>query len=352
MGVLLVAASGNDNGPVGYPAGFAEFMAVGATDSADNRASFSNYGSQLEIAAPGVSIQSTYPGNSYRSLSGTSMATPHVSAVAALVKSANPSLTADQIRQILKDTAIDLGSAGWDQFFGYGLVDAEAAVAAANGGGGGGDVFQLRYESYDWDIAGEMDVFVNGVEVNWESYGLAGNNEFKTYTIDVSSIVTSATDFTVTFIDTFDNYNNDIRNVQLLVNGAVYQTWQTSWIEPTGAGLTYSTGGGGGTDVWTLSIYTYDWDISNEASIFVNGIEMDWVSQGLAGDRSYKTFTFDISSIANGATTLTIFIVDNYNTYMNYFTDLTLIKNGVTVSVLESSWIEPDGNGVTYTYTI
>ncbi len=350
-GVLLVAASGNDNGPVGYPAAFSEFMAVGATDSSDRRASFSNYGSQLEIAAPGVSIRSTYPGNTYRSLSGTSMATPHVSAVAALVKSANPSLTAGQIRQILRNTAEDLGSAGWDQYFGYGLVDAQAAVAAA-GGGGGGDTFQLRFESYDWDIANEVDVIVNGNEVNWESQGLAGNNQFKTFTLDVSAYVTSVNSFTVTFIDNYGNYNNDIRNVQLLENGVVYQTWQTSWAEPDGNGLTYSTGGGGGGDTWTLSIYTYDWDISNEASIYVNGIEMNWVSQGLAANNGYKTYTFDISSIANGASTLTIFIVDNYGSYTNYFTNLVLYRNGATAAVLESSWVEPNGNGVTYTYNI
>ncbi|MBN1330098.1 MAG: S8 family serine peptidase [Candidatus Heimdallarchaeota archaeon] len=147
-GVLLVAASGNDGSSVGWPAAYPEFMAVGATDSADKIASFSNYGPELEISAPGVNIMSTTPTYlsgrgpfspkpNYYTLSGTSMATPHVSGVAALVKSANSALTNTQIRNILTSSAEDLGASGWDQYFGYGLVDAQAAAAAAGGGGGG-----------------------------------------------------------------------------------------------------------------------------------------------------------------------------------------------------------------------
>jgi serine protease len=85
-----------------------------------------------------VSSSYTAPASGYEYYDGTSMATPHVSAVAALVWSANPSATNAQIRQVLRDTAEDLGTAGRDDYYGYGLVRAKAAVDAIGGGGGGG----------------------------------------------------------------------------------------------------------------------------------------------------------------------------------------------------------------------
>ena len=124
-GVLLVAAAGNDyGGPVSYPAAYDSVVAVSATDSNNNLASFSNVGPQVELAAPGVSILSTWYGGGYATLSGTSMATPHVSGVAALAIQANPLLSNVEIRVLLQSTATDLGAAGKDNLFGYGLVDA------------------------------------------------------------------------------------------------------------------------------------------------------------------------------------------------------------------------------------
>ena len=89
----------------------------------------------MEIAAPGVGILSTVPGRrDYQSLSGTSMATPFVAGVAALVLSENPGLTNQEVRDILVRSATDIGPAGWDEVHGYGKVDAHAAVIAAAGG--------------------------------------------------------------------------------------------------------------------------------------------------------------------------------------------------------------------------
>jgi subtilisin family serine protease len=125
-GVLLVAAAGNDyGGPVSYPAAYDSVIAVSATDSNNNLASFSNVGPEVELAAPGVSILSTYKDGGYATLSGTSMATPHVSGVAALAVQANPLMTNAEIRALLQSTADDLGAVGKDNLFGYGLVDAE-----------------------------------------------------------------------------------------------------------------------------------------------------------------------------------------------------------------------------------
>lgn len=126
QGVLVIAATGNNgSGSVGYPARYANAMAVGATDQNNRRANFSQYGTGIDIVAPGVNVQSTYPGNRYASLNGTSMATPHVAGAAALVKQRYPSWNATQIRNHLKNTATNLGNSSQ---FGSGLVNAEAAT--------------------------------------------------------------------------------------------------------------------------------------------------------------------------------------------------------------------------------
>ena len=103
-------------------------MAVAAVDSERKRAPFSSFGPQVEIAAPGVKIWSTYPQNSYRQLSGTSMAAPFVAGAAALIKSRYPSMHGDEIRRRLYRSATDLGMAGRDWFAGYGLVNALRAI--------------------------------------------------------------------------------------------------------------------------------------------------------------------------------------------------------------------------------
>ncbi|MEN0644044.1 S8 family peptidase [Alkalicoccobacillus gibsonii] len=126
QGVLVIAATGNNgSGSVGYPARYANAMAVGATDQNNRRANFSQYGTGIDIVAPGVNVQSTYPGNRYASLNGTSMATPHVAGAAALVKQRYPSWNATQIRNHLKNTTTNLGNSSQ---FGSGLVNAEAAT--------------------------------------------------------------------------------------------------------------------------------------------------------------------------------------------------------------------------------
>jgi subtilisin family serine protease len=136
-GIVLVAAAGN-SGPgdntVLYPAKYAEVIAVSATDSTDAIASFSSRGPEVELAAPGVSINSTYKGGTYKVLSGTSMASPHAAGTAALVIASGVTdtngngLVNDEVRAKLQTTADDLGTAGIDNSYGYGLVDAQEAA--------------------------------------------------------------------------------------------------------------------------------------------------------------------------------------------------------------------------------
>ena len=127
-GVLLVAAAGN-GGSVIYPAAYDSVIAVSATSADDNIAGFSSTGPEVELSAPGVNIYSTYKDDGYAIWSGTSMACPHVSGVAALVYAADRfRLTSpEQIRDRLRETAKDLGDIGKDDVFGYGRVDAVAA---------------------------------------------------------------------------------------------------------------------------------------------------------------------------------------------------------------------------------
>jgi thermitase len=106
-------------------------IAVSATDTNDALASFSSYGAFVSLSAPGTNIYSTNKGGGYGYVAGTSFSSPIAAAVGALVMAANPSLTSYQVENILFSTAVDLGAAGRDAYFGYGRVNAAAAVAAA-----------------------------------------------------------------------------------------------------------------------------------------------------------------------------------------------------------------------------
>ncbi len=144
-GVVLAVAAGNDGTTdVGSPASFPVSIAVSATDHNDQIASFSNYGSAIAVAAPGVDILSLRAtgtdmygdgwhivGNQYYRSNGTSMAAPHVAGLAGLILSLHPDWTPDQVRSALTDSADDLGSAGRDDYYGYGRINAYRALQGA-----------------------------------------------------------------------------------------------------------------------------------------------------------------------------------------------------------------------------
>jgi subtilisin family serine protease len=141
-GAVLVAAAGNegDGDPttdnVAYPARYPWVIAVAAVDRYYNVPTWSSDGSEVDVAAPGVRVYSTYRNGGYAELSGTSMATPHVSATVALIQalrlaSGKNILDPDTIYNVLTSTALDIGPPGFDVYSGYGLVDAIAAVNKA-----------------------------------------------------------------------------------------------------------------------------------------------------------------------------------------------------------------------------
>ncbi len=123
-GAVLVAAAGNDgDATLNYPAAYPNVVSVAATDNRDQRASFSNANADVEVAAPGVDILSTWNNGAYNTISGTSMATPHVAGVTALIRSRYPTATAAQIVAKLDGAVDDLGPAGRDPSFGFGRVN-------------------------------------------------------------------------------------------------------------------------------------------------------------------------------------------------------------------------------------
>ena len=156
-GSLVVAAMGNCRtagpgcptaNPTSYPAAYTNVMAVAATNRSDTYAYYSQYGAHCDIAAPGGAMTSIHDSNgiystmptydvdmtgdgfykNYDYLQGTSMATPYVSGLAALIWSATPGLTPAQVQQIMQNTAVDLGPAGWDANYGHGRINPLAAL--------------------------------------------------------------------------------------------------------------------------------------------------------------------------------------------------------------------------------
>lgn len=143
-GMILCAATGNDDGdpvisPALHSANFPGVIAVGASDSDDEVASFSNIGPEVSVVAPGVDILSTFPtydvsGGSehdFKSWDGTSMATPHVTGLASLVWSRVAKLTNEQVRDVINNTAVKLGAGDFDDSWGHGRINAADAVAKA-----------------------------------------------------------------------------------------------------------------------------------------------------------------------------------------------------------------------------
>jgi subtilisin family serine protease/flagellar hook assembly protein FlgD len=130
-GTVIIAAAGNSDTYYNtYPAAYDGAFGVSATNSNDKITQFSNYGNYIDFAAPGEDIYSTVAGSGYDYMDGTSMASPVVAGVAALILSKNPLLSPNEVKAILASSAIDLGNGGWDYFYGYGRVNAYRALQA------------------------------------------------------------------------------------------------------------------------------------------------------------------------------------------------------------------------------
>jgi len=197
-GVVFIAASGNSGGSVIYPARYAEAIAVGATDEDDVIWYYSGHGSELDVVAPSGEIGPPPQGNLWTTditgegygydnrdplifdytdkMGGTSGATPQVAGLAGLILSINPDLFPDEVQFIIQSTADDKGDSGWDEYYGWGRINANEALYRASIY----SVFRVKNDSgqpvADFDNFGNL--FLKGTLDEESSHSAGSNDEF------------------------------------------------------------------------------------------------------------------------------------------------------------------------------
>ncbi|WP_128477399.1 S8 family peptidase [Halorussus pelagicus] len=289
-GVLVVSSAGN-SGPctdcVGYPAAYSNALAVSSTDEDDSLSSFSSTGSEIELAAPGGSIYSTYTGGGYSTLSGTSMSCPHVSGAAAQLMANGASNT--EARQTLKNTAEDIGLGSNEQ--GAGLLDVEAAL----GGGGGGSDPSLAVSTGSASNVGTSSATLSGdltdlggassVDVYFE-YGESGTTLDST---TATQTLSTAGSFSADVSNLNGNTDYDFRAVAEASDGDT----------DAGSAVTFTTSGSGGTTgpaVDSLSV-------NNRSNGGWARFEVSWSVSDADGDLSSVALALAQSSTVDSSTT-------------------------------------------------
>ncbi|MEZ5814276.1 MAG: S8 family serine peptidase [Alphaproteobacteria bacterium] len=183
-GGVAINSAGN-TGAEQFYSDMPNLITVSATNQSDVRTSWSSFGNYVDVSAPGIDILTTWGPSSYGNTWGTSLSAPLTAGVAALIFAANPALTPDDVETILETSAVDLGTAGWDKYYGHGRVDAAAAVQMA-----------LTY------TPPERDTISPTASINTPG---AGSTLAGTAIVDVTA-----------------NDNIGVTKVDLLVNGAFY----------------------------------------------------------------------------------------------------------------------------------
>jgi len=238
-GGLVTISAGNSGADTGLGS-ISQIITVSATTSSDTRASFSSFGNNIDVSAPGVGILSTTRGGGTGSVSGTSFSAPTTAGVIGLIFSANPELSADQAQDILFKSSKDLGTTGWDIYYGWGRVDAEAAVNLAASG-----VTPTPEPEPETDTTNPQVSFIepaNGATVS-----------------DVVSLSVSASD------------NVGVSNVKFYLNGDLL-----------------------GED--SSSPYTYNWDSTNYSGSSAN---LSAVAYDIAGNKAEDSITVTVSNYSD-----------------------------------------------------
>ncbi|MCP4964722.1 MAG: S8 family serine peptidase [bacterium] len=321
-GVVVIAATGNDAkepgyaGEIGSPACHPDVIAVGATDYDDDRSPFSNWGIEIDVVAPGGDmgadnngdgrgdgvLQETFDPSDpsdwgYWWFEGTSMATPHVSGTAALMLSANPAATADQVKKALEVTATDRGASGWDMYYGHGLIDAEQAIDAV-----------LDTEAPSWSSGSTVSVSPDETSADLSWPKASDNIAVTDYVISLDgspAAVSSTNSYELTGLSPGTSYSVAVQAGDLMEN------WSA-----VGSATPFTTGG----------------TIDNVAPTWPGGSSID---ASIIGD-DWIYFEWDIAT-------------DNVDV-----TDYHLYRNGTLALTTSDTYATVEGlsEGTTYEFTV
>ncbi|MBC3901056.1 S8 family serine peptidase [Acetobacterium malicum] len=196
-GKVVVASSGNEGeswnarvGQYSYPASYDHVISVGAINKDNTRSSFSQYNDRVDLSAPGQSVLTTAKSGGYEYASGTSFSSPIVAGACAVLMAADAGLDAGAVETILKSTALDLGTAGSDAYYGSGLIQLNQAVASINSSETIGTTYRTHVQNVGWQIwkydgqssgTSGQSLRLEGIEIKMNNLGTDLGVEYQTH---------------------------------------------------------------------------------------------------------------------------------------------------------------------------
>lgn len=344
-GMISVASAGNagtasgKGNTVGYPGRYETVIAVAAVDAADTRADFSSTGGAVELAAPGVLINSTVPGGGWATNDGTSMASPHVAGVAALVLGAGT--PAADVRGLLQTTADDLGDPGRDNLYGYGLVRADVAVlgSAGNTAPTAALTFTCTALSCDFDGSGSRDSDGTIVEYAWD-FGDGGTTTGTGATTSHTYASAGSYDAVLTVTDDGGSDDTAAKSVVVTVGSVDVGGPAIALVALTGSGS------------FENELMVMDADGGNPTMILYDDIDRIHypsfspsvqTTSGFTGRISYETRN-DITGTADAELRVVDFTIAENGSVT---TDVTVIEASADGGGWMSAW-SPDGNWLAF----
>ncbi len=306
-GTLIVGASGNENSStVIYPAAYDGVLSVGSTTSTDSRSSFSNYGKQLDVLAPGSSIYNTWQNDTYATLSGTSMASPLTAGLAGLVFNQFPSYTPLQVAEQIRVNAdnIDLINPGFVGLLGTGRINALNALTNSNS-------ISVRAVSYSFIDESDGDgIFEPGenvsIEMSFLNYLNSTSNLSVSIETSASGITINNSNYSAGSVGTLGSFNNNSNKFQFTISPSIsfnadvdfkinytdgsYEDfeWITVRVNPT-----YSTQSGNNitltlTSKGALGFDDYSANVQGEGFKFIDGPNLMFEGAFMYGTSSTK----------------------------------------------------------------
>lgn len=196
-GKVVVASAGNEGeswssrvGQYSYPASYDHVISVGSINKDNTRSSFSQYNDRVDLCAPGQAVLTTAKSGGYEYASGTSFSSPIVAGACAVLMAADTSLNADEVETILKNTALDLGAAGSDSYYGSGLIQLNSAVASINSSETVASTYRTHVQNVGWQgwkfdgqISGTsgQSLRLEGIEIKMNNLGYDLGVEYQTH---------------------------------------------------------------------------------------------------------------------------------------------------------------------------